>query len=458
VWLCLTGVLLIIGGCTPGEPPPKATEFDQADPEAGGGERVATESFAEVTEPPPPRGAVAGELMADPSQSIDHVELYRRAFAALEVENVDLAYQLGRQAMRVAPDDPQIIFLMALVLGKRNRFPEAIEMLNDLATREPGLRLPVMGQTAEWMVRFGQYPEAEARYRSLLTEVPDSVLVRRNLAQLLLRQGRRTKAAEHLRFLCNVGDITEGELRSLLAITHPFSEDSSKPAFEPIGALGHARDEISTGEWDAARRRLEALDPIGPDANALLGRVYVNLNDFEALKEWSAGVGEPGHDHPDAWFARGALAAWQGDQAGAVRYFAKTVLRDQTDHAAYARMGRSLDELGMTGEAAESSQRAETIKRTQELGAEMAATNARDPQQLTELIETLMGLRRPLEALAWRGVSLVYGGSAISTSEVKQVLADIESERQQQLVRNRGQAVRPFVLCGVDPEALPSAE
>ncbi len=388
----------------------------------------------------------------DQSSSPDPVELHKQALLALEAADTDAAFDLGRQAMRLAPDDPQVVFLMAMILGQRNRFPEAILMLDELVETNPSLRLPAMGQTAEWMVRFGQWSEAEHRYRALLAEVPDSVLVHRNLAQLMLRQGRRTEAARHLRHLCEQGDVTEDELRSLLMIVHPFTGDAAKQEFDPIGPLGKARNEIGQGDWQAARERLEALDPIGSEESALLGRIYADLNDFEALEEWIANSSDSGEQHADAWLARGVHAAQQADHAKAIRCLAETVIRDQTDHQAYAMMSQSLSELNARKEAAEASHRAALIERTQTLGAEMATSEIRDDEEMSELISLLDQLHRPLEALSWRGVQLVYAQAiaSVSDAEAEQTLAAILADRSKQLNANRGQATRQFILCGVD--------
>jgi tetratricopeptide (TPR) repeat protein len=406
----------------------------------------------------PQRGGLpANEPAPDQSPSTDPAMLHKEALLALEAGDTDAAFYLGRQAMRLAPDNPQVVFLMAMVLGNRKRFPEAIEMLDELAQTNPSLRLPVMGQTAEWMVRFGQWSEAENRYRAILDEVPDSVQVHRNLAQLMLRQGRPIEAAQQIRYLCQLGDVKERELRSLLIIVHPFPGDAIKEEFDPVGSLGKARNEIGRGDWQAARKRLEALDSIGSEESALLGRIYVNLNDFEAVEKWIATTSDSGERHADAWLAKGAYAAQQGDHANAIRCFAETVLRDQTDHQAYSLMSQSLNKLNARKEAAEALHRADLIKQTQTLGAEIASSEMREDKEIAELIDLLDQLHRPLEALAWRGMQLDYARatSSVSDAESQQILSEIVADRSKELAANRGQATRQFILCGVDPNALP---
>ncbi|WP_372895617.1 tetratricopeptide repeat protein [Stieleria sp.] len=402
---------------------------------------------------PTPAESIAA---ADQPPAPDPATLHRQAMLALQAGQDEQAFQLARQAMRLAPDDPQVVFLMALVLGNRKRFPEAIMMLDELATTTPDVRLPVLGQTAEWMVRFGQYSQAEQRYRKLLDQVPDAALVHRNLSRLMLRQGRRIEAAEHLSRLCSLGDIMEDELRALLSISHPFPGDVTKDSFDPIGTLGKARVEVSRDQWASVRSRLEASQVRSAEEDALLGRAYAQLNDGEALGNWIAGSTDAVDRYPDAWLARGVAAALQGEHAAAVKAFAECVIRDQTDPHAYALMSQSLRELGAVDEAEATSRRAETIRKTTTIGAAMASEETRDAEVLSQLAELLQQLHRPLEALGWRGIQLAYAGEAgaIAPADAQRILGEIAQERRQWLKADRGQATRAFVLCDVDVDAL----
>ncbi len=426
-FVCFCAVVVLFGGCT-------REESVRATPDAISPRPLpaASASNSEQTASPQPSDLRASDPSLIHSPSLDPAMLHSEALLALQAGDEDAAFDLGRQAMRLAKDDPQVVFLMAMILGKRNRFPEAIEMVDELTETNPSLRLPAMGQTAEWMVRYGQWSEAEKRYRAILDEVPDAVLVHRNLALLMLRQGRRMEAAQHLGFLCAAGDVKEEELRSLLMFVHPFAGDAIKGEFDPIGSLGKARNEIGQADLQAARERLEALDSIGSEESALLGRIYINLKDFKAVEKWIATRPDSDERHADAWLAKGAYAARQGDHAGAIRCFAEAVLRDQTDHQAYSLMSQSLNQLNAPQEAAEALHRADLIKQTQSLGAKMASTEIREDKEMRELIDLLDQLHRPLEALAWRGVQLAYAQTMASVSD---------AEAQQALKRNRGRSI-----------------
>ncbi|WP_197454363.1 tetratricopeptide repeat protein [Stieleria varia] len=409
-------------------------------------------SDANVLLEPPTTG------LAEPVVEPDPAGLHMDGLLALQRGDVQVAYEKARQAMRLRPDDPQVIFLMAMVLGKRNRFPEAIKMLDELAETTPSLRLPVMGQTAEWMVQSGQWQEAERRYRKVMVAVPESVQVHRNLAGLLSRQGHRINAAEHLASLCELGDVTEEELRFLLMIAFPFPGDADE--IDPIGVLGASRCDLASGAWQSVRERLESHNEIDAVESALLGRTLANLNDLDALEAWVANAADSDEGHPDAWFARGVFAANQGEHDRAVRCFCESVLLDQTDHQAYLMLGQSLAELGANEDAERVLHRSSLIERTQVLGAKMASTELREDAALTELIGLLNQLHRPLEALGWRGVQIGYsqGNSSTTDSDTQRILEEIVVGRSKVLSEGHARPSREFILCGIDVDSLPQDE
>lgn len=445
--------LVLSGGCSREQTGPTKsistepiTEPEQSKP---GTQPVVSSEYAETSSP---------ELVAEARPSLDVAAVSDAGLRALQAGETEEAYDLARQAMRLDADNPQVMFLMAMVLAERHRFPEAIEMLEEVARTTPEARLPAMGQSAEWLVQYGHWTEAESRYLEILQQVPDSVLVHRKMASLLMRQGRRIEALAHLDQLCRLGDVTEAELRSMLSVAHPLAADAEVKKLDPIGAHGMARSEIAQGDWQAARDRLEKIESPGPWDLALLGRTYAVLEDVDSLRKWISSSDESVDVSPDAWFAKGVYAVSAGQHADATRCFAETVLLDPTDWEAYAKMAQSLATSNSTAEAAAVEQRAELIERTQAIGNQMADTGATDGQSVSQLVDLLRQLGRPLEALGWRGVLIADADAASSDSEAQAqlVLDEIVRERTALLSENQGRASADFVLCGVNLDALPS--
>ena len=452
----VASLAITIGGCGRG------VEKSMNGSSGGGSSSPEPQSNGD---PMPNRTSTNGTIDTEPNRfdpeptrtTKNPTQLRAEILAALEAGDEDQAFELVRAAKRVAPRDPQITFLMAMILSQRNRFREAVMMLDAMARSIPSTRGTVLGQTADWLVESGQWSAAEMRYRELLDQAPQASIAHRNLALLLVRQGRRLEAAENYRQMCRMGDVEEIELRALLNVVHPFRGDAMQRWLEPIGSLGNARFAIGVGNWNAAAEALNLSPSNHPHAaSALLGRIRAQLQDFESLAKWVEETPAAAQRHSDYWFALGTLQSHRAQHRAALSSFCQNVLLDETDADAYAAMSRSLAELGAQSEATVAAQRAQLIERTQAIGAEMADSSERDDAQLASLIESLEQLNRPFEALAWRVVRVVYGqaNSRLSDADAKESLAKIVAERGERLQSNEPVATREFLLCGVDLDSL----
>ncbi|MCO8122294.1 tetratricopeptide repeat protein [Stieleria sp. TO1_6] len=390
----------------------------------------------------------------------DPVQLHDDALQALESGDSATAFQLVRAARALTPEDPQTLFLLARVLAERNRFAEAVKLLDDLAETVPDARLPVLGQTAEWLTFQGQWQQAEDRYRSLLQQVPDASRAHQMLADLLLRQGRRLLAAEHLRTLCRSGVIQESNLRTLLMIDRPFAGDASAQRSDPIGPLGQARQQMGLGQWEVAAETLDRANSQQPDVVAASGRIAAALDDFGKLESWTVGVPQSAKDTADYWLAMATLRSQQDDHRSAAMCCCRTVLLDPTAAPAYHLLSKSLGQLAMSDHAERAQQRAGLLEQTQKIGRAFAETQTPDSTQLAELVDLLEQLQRPIEALAWRAVGVSYAktSGALTDQEASQAIAEINRQRIQQLTANPDGPSEAFVVCEVDLETLSEGE
>ncbi|QEG00960.1 tetratricopeptide repeat protein [Stieleria maiorica] len=418
---------------------------------AGQGDHV-TENLA--TAPPNPSPSVVQPAAEDLPSSPG--ELHDAAITALDAGDDDRAFRLARKAMAVAPDDPQTRFLMARVLAERNRFAEAIKMLDDLLEQMPDARLPIFGQTADWLTHQGQWDEAERRYRVILEEVPNASMAERMLAQLLLRQGRRVEAAGYLRQLCRRGVVEPSNLRSLLRLSWPFPEDAASEPLDPIGPLGQARSEISHGRWEDALQTLTRAASDDPNIDALIGRIHAQRQDGNALARWADSIPQPVGDAADYWFAIASHHAGRGRHRDAVECFCKAVMIDPTDDAAYRRMSRSLEVLGFKTWADEARGRSELIAQTYAIGQKLGVGSDVDPEDARRLADLLEKLNRPFEALAWRTVDAALRRSRgeLSDQDASREIAAINRDRMQRQRSGRPAATEEFVVCGVELDRL----
>ncbi len=479
ICVCALGVCLICG-CDrtqtavevtpPSRSPRDSVIQDNVDQDSG----FRSSSGGDVDAPDPSTTDVAdGRDRGKPGDSntpqpATAEQLRETALRALEQGQDDLAFQLVRQVMRMTPDHPQAIFLHALVLGDRHRFHEAIEMLDELAARMPATRLPAMGQTAEWLVLAGNYDQAEARYRTILDEIPDATMVHRHLGQLLLQQGKRIEAASHFRYLAQRGEVNQDELRCLLSLVKPLPKQLESGRLEPLNRLAQSRNQMALQDLDAA---LEILQPeehqtsrAGADANrqavaraeaSLRARIQALRNEWDAVRQWAESV-QPDAADADGWFAAGCHAAHQQNHDQAIRCFSRTLLIDFTDVDAYDRFSKSLRAVGQTAVADEADRRAKWIRQTQDIGNRLTMNQSRDRALVAKLVTLLQQLKRPVEAFAWQSIDLVFAvnDAAISEAEAENAFLAI-GEQRERLLRSGGHQIAPsFILCGLEIDAL----
>ncbi|MGI9471658.1 MAG: tetratricopeptide repeat protein [Rubripirellula sp.] len=444
----VAGVVLSVASCGKRSSEPSPELFESRDERAL---PVVEQPNTENSVPSPEvRSSVAPPPDEVPSAA-NPMQLQEEAIAALERGDLATAFEQIREAQRLNPADPQTTFVMARVLAGKNRFREAIRMLDGLAAVVPDARLPVMGQTAEWLVMQGDWQQAEQRYRDLRGMIGETGLVDRLLSRLLIRQGRQVEAESLLRNLVQAGNVEEMDLRSLLTLAYPFAGDAVTEPFEPIGVEGNVRHEMSLDRWDEAEALLRDRK-LTPNESALLGRVLARQQDFDALAEWVEEAQSTAAPTSDYWYGLAAHQAKTGSHAAAVQSWAQVVLKDPTDANAYKLLSESLQEMGSEVEAKLAADRAALVEETQRMGNKMALSNQRDIQEITTLINLLEQLERPFESLGWRGVQVAYGRSnAMLTEEAaRDVLVQINQRRQEQIKNQDADATQKFVLCGVE--------
>jgi tetratricopeptide (TPR) repeat protein len=416
-----------------------------------------------VTHPASPdsegQSAGSGQLDVVDATTPTPDQLREAVLQSLGENQDDLAFELMRQMMRVSPDQPESVFLKALVLSDRHRFHEAIKILDDLSVRAPSTRLPVLGQTAEWFVLAGRYDEAESRYRAILDEVPDSLQVHRYLGQLLLQTGRRTEAASHFKYLLLAGALNQEELRCLLMLSKPLPQDAKSSRLEPLSPLARARTEMALGRRAEAIEVLESEGEMDEASASLMARLDAAEDDFESARRWASSH-EPDSNDSDGWIAMGRLAANEQDHSKAIRCFSKSLLIDPTDAESYERFSESLRAVGDLATAEEASRRAKLIRETQEIGSKLAIDQNQDRPRIAKLMLLLQQLNRPLEVLGWESVDLVFAvnESAMSEREAEAAFQAIGQKREQLVQSGQHQTPTAFILCGLDVNRYQSEE
>ena len=407
---------------------------------------------AEVAGPSTPSGE-SGTRVSGTTESTAK-GLREQALRAFGQGDADLAFELVRKARRLAPEDPEVTFFYAMVLADRHRFEEACKILDQLAEREPSTRLPALGQTAQWMVESAHYDEAESRFRVILDEAPDAPILHHQLGMLLFQLGKRTEAAEHFRFLSRLGELNQEELRALLTVSQPFPLDEESGRMLPLSELARARQRLASGDLEGALEIVESIEEKASAGATLKARLLAEQQSWDSLESLLLET-EIGIFDADGWYASGLLAAHQNKDAKATEDFCRALLIDPTDPKVYASLSRSLSRIGKEAEAKEASERAATLEKVRELGAAMTRGEVGDRARIAQLVPLLVQLNRPLEALGWQGIDLIYGADAgqIEEQKAQQAFAALGQHRQQLLSTGQFQVPIRFILGGLEPPA-----
>ena len=374
---------------------------------------------------------------------------------------LEAASRLLTRLLVIRPNDVQVIFLSARLSAQKGNLPQAISLLGEIPQDHPEAGLPALGQAAEWCFMLERYQEAEENYRKLLAASPDFVPALRQLAFLLNRQGRRQEASALIRRLCELGDVLQDELHSLVALRDAMyhdSEDSSiqndDPAvryYYPIGPYGQARKAFQEQEFQQV---MELLKPSIQKSQApasmvaLFGRAACEQQDDQAVQWWRE-QGLDGQDEfADYWATLGTLELQNQRYDSAVRALAEALRRDGTDMESMSRMRQALGSLGKTEEAKRWFDRWTDTRAVLDANNLVAATTVPDPMAVEKLGEGLEQMDRKIEAVMWRAVTANSEASTEQLSELNQV--------HQQLVRTQ-QAFPGLtsLWCGIDFHIYP---
>ncbi|MDA9857969.1 tetratricopeptide repeat protein [Rubripirellula sp.] len=375
-------------------------------------------------------------------------QLKEVALQALDLGQDDVAFKLVRKALRREPENPEIIYFHAMILAERHRFHEAIQILDELAEKVPQSKLPVLGQTAEWMVEAGQFSEAEDRYRQILAIFPNEQRVHQFLGQLLLQLGRRAEATSHLRYLMTVGALNQEELRALLLGRHAFPGDDTSGRLVPLDDLAKARQAIGDEKPERALELLQQSDQ--PLAKSLRARIQTQRQEWDAVRDWLATFDDSTAD-VDGQFAKARLRLEEGQVDQALRAVAQTILLDPTDAEAYDLLASAAEQANQPDVSQRASDRAKQLRKTVEVGQQVIGDSEKNRDLVAQLIVLLQQLQRPLEVFGWKSVDLVYAMQAgrLTDTQAKQQFDEISRQREQFLQSQKQQINQDFLLCGL---------
>lgn len=237
--------------------------------------------------------------------------------AYMRQEKLDEAKRYFERALSYNPSGPQTLSYYAFCLMQTKNFSAAVQSLERAIRVAPDNR-DVLVNMAEWCLLSGQRPaEAEGYCRKVIAAWPDFTIARFYLADALQAQNRLTEAMQ--------------VYQEILVI-----EPDNSEALNNVGILYGKQ-----GKGDEALRQFKRALVVKPDqalAHTNIGRVFMEKNQVaEAVREFTEALR---FDSANAVAHNnlGVALFQQADYEGAVRHFAQAVRLD----TAYPDAGRNL--------------------------------------------------------------------------------------------------------------------
>ncbi len=432
-FLVVVGLVLVAtAGCGRSASPSPLAETPSAE----------TEIPAAITESPV--GVVSG---VDSKVSIDEIKQW------IDAGEFEKAEQGLRRRLALDPTDPPLLFLAARCSHGRGALDDALEYLELIPEDHPQAGLAAQGQAADWLMDAGRLPEAEARFENMIERYGNLPPLHRRMASLLNSQGRRLEAAEHVRQLIRLGDVTEKELLSLTTLSVPFHDEQSDfVSGAPLHQLARAKRLLVQDKVPESRQLTEHLYADFPESTAIaafLGRVYNVMQADELLERWVASLPEGIDAEQEYWATMGQWMLRRGRPKVAVRCLSEAVIRDPTDRVAYLRLAEALAACGDSAAAERVAARQQVLQQCWQWAINIGFGRETRGEDIQLLAEKLSEVNRPWEAVAWEFIA------AHDRNELDQKLPGLREKRAVLAASDPAVGDPLFMTCGVDPSQYP---
>ncbi len=391
-------------------------------------------------------------------KSLSDESLLDRADRLTESGDSVEAITILRELLIADPHDALVLFRLANLSAEQGSLADAIEMLEAIPEDHPEAGLAALGQTADWCFQLERYDDAERKYVRLLERAPDAALAHRQLAYLLNRQGRRHEAAVHVRVLCELGDVRQDELQSLIVLSDAMYDDPDSANDEltnpywPIGASGIARRLFNEQRYDEVVRLLEPeVKERGarPAIVALYGRAAIEAQDEATFARWMSLDHRETRAMAEYWAAYGTylLAECRFDEAA--RALGEAIDRDATDLISIGRLRQALLALAETELADRWQTRWRQIREVLRINNRLSATAAIDPQRVADIAARLDALGYRLQAVLWKSIEAATRGTPTGASQM------LQTQHQQLVDSEQSFPSGAERLCGMDLRRYP---
>ncbi|MFM8398439.1 MAG: tetratricopeptide repeat protein, partial [Pirellula sp.] len=200
----------------------------------------------------------------------DFKESLGKASKLLAEKKIQEAWEAVKKLSLVRPQDPQLLYLSALILAAKDDLPGAIQTIRRIPS-DAKEALPAAGQAAEWTMALGNLPEAETQLLKLVKQYPTAVPAIRLLAKIYNAQGRRFEANRYLDRLIRLGDFTKIELLATVDPRDYFDDETTRMPFaqanpdHPYVAFAKIRKKLMRNGYASNLEELKQISSQNPN-------------------------------------------------------------------------------------------------------------------------------------------------------------------------------------------------
>ncbi|PJZ68878.1 anaphase-promoting complex, cyclosome, subunit 3 [Leptospira perolatii] len=183
-----------------------------------------------------------------------------------EINDPDAAIEAYKEGLASSPDDPQLIYNLALSYYKKGEIPQAEEQFKQVTLKSKGGKLAALSNSYLGNIAYnrGNYVEAEHYFREAATISPNDAKFLYNLAVVLKKNGKNEESVKYLEMAKQAG-ATDPEL---------------------FRAIADSFEKMNLGEQsiDALQKSLK-YNPNDIDTLFQLAETYYNRGDLLAAEE-----------------------------------------------------------------------------------------------------------------------------------------------------------------------------
>jgi len=379
----------------------------------------------------------------------DFKESLGKASKLLAEKNIQEAWEAVKKLSLVRPQDPQLLYLSALILAAKDDLPGAIQTIRRIPS-DANEALPAAGQAAEWTVALGKLPEAETQLLKLVKQYPTAVPAIRLLAKIYNAQGRRFEANRYLDRLIRLGDFTKIELLATVDPRDYFDDENTRMPFAQANP-DHPYVEFATIRKKLMRNgyasHLESLKQISTQNPNLIepwvwtATSLLQTDRLNELQNWLANPPSGADKHPEYWYATGGLMLRTNQYESAARCFVQAIQLDRRHVAAYQGLADSLIEMKLV----------DTAQKVRRFGNDLVAINDYaqqisyeygEPKLFDKIAQTYRSLGDEVGAFGWEALAATLGHRPMT-----------DALKDKQIALRKGPPAAPAVLEGLPWES-----